>query len=158
MKNRHRLLGALLLALVAATLAKGVEAAAFRGSDYVRIEVPHMGQAVTFFRDVLACQPVAPAASDAAAQASRLMSCGAGSMVELVAAPAPAAATHQDAGPVRLVTDNLAGADRWLQRKGVRVIGAPQKSGGQTVLNFVAPWGLRMQLVSWRTSVATAGP
>lgn len=161
MKSHCRFLGMLLLGLLATVLSKGVDAAAFQNNDYVRIDVPDMIQGVTFFRDVLACQLIDPPATTgrgAAPPASSLMSCGTGSIVELVASASPAHASKHATRPVRLVATNLAGAEQWLRREGVQVIGPPGKHAGETVVNFIAPWGLRMQLVSWQAGVTTAGP
>lgn len=161
MKIHYRLVAVVLVGLLASALSKGVDAAAYQDNDYVRIEVPDMTQGVAFFRDVLACQPINPSAVSsrtAAPRASSLMSCGLDSIVELVAAPSPAHASNHGARPVRLEANNLAGADHWLERKGVKVIGPPRTSAGETVVNFITPWGLKMQLVSWQTAVTTAGP
>ncbi|MFA6232370.1 MAG: VOC family protein [Rhodanobacter sp.] len=161
MKIHYRLLTMVLLGLLATALSKGVDAAAFQDNDYVRIDVPNMTQGVRFFRDVLACQPINPSAitgRGATPHASSLMSCGSDSIVELVASPASAHASNHGTRPVRLMANHLAGADRWLRRKGVLVIGPPRTRAGETVVNFITPWGLRMQLVSWQTDVTTAGP
>lgn len=161
MKSRYRLLGVAMLGMLASTLSKGVDAAAFRDNDYVRIDVPDMTQGVTFFRDVLACQPIGPSSISSRGlrpPASSLMSCGPDSIVELVASPSPARASNHDARPVRLMATSLAGADQWLRRKGIEVIGPPRTRGGETVVNFITPWGLMMQLVTWQSNVTTAGP
>jgi hypothetical protein len=54
-------------------------------------------------------------------------------------------------------------ADQWLRREGVQVIGTSvtMKAGphaGQTVVNFVAPWGLQLQLVGWNKSQLATAP
>jgi hypothetical protein len=81
------------------------------------------------------------------------------------AAHSPSTARHstnRGNEPIQFSTDDVAHAGQWLRREGVTVIGTPvtAKSGahaGQTVVNFVAPWGLQLQLVGWnRSQVATA--
>jgi len=139
MKICYRVLGLVLLGLLATAVSKGADADTLQDNDYVRIDVPEMTQDVTFFRDVMACQAINPDAMtgrDAGQHASSLMSCGPDEIVELVASPHPAHASNHGARPVRLMANNLADADQWLQRDGL-----PHRSGGETVVNFTTPWG-----------------
>lgn len=153
-------------------------AASVHDSDYVAISVPDVQQATAFFHDVLDCEEVDSAAGDESRQGghvahdarpvSRLLLCDDGTVVELFdahAAHSPSLARHaMDRGsePIAFSADNVAHADRWLRREGVKVLGAPVAAvtgphAGQTVVNFVAPWGLRLQLVGRSPSqVATA--
>lgn len=152
------------VALATPSLGRG---ATFHDGDYVRIGVPNLPQAVAFFRDVLDCQPVNPMSAEGARQ-SRLMVCDSDSIVEIfdnhgIVSPSSARPTGSRDEPVRFVSNDVRNADRWLRNAGVRVIGPPHtlSSGpdaGQTVVDFVSPWGLRLQLVSWGSNVATAGP
>ncbi|MFC5582735.1 VOC family protein [Rhodanobacter terrae] len=153
-------------------------AASVHDSDYVAIGVPDLRQATAFFHNVLDCEEVNPAAGGESLQSghatpdalpvSRLLLCDAGTVVELFdarAAHSASPARHaMDRGsePIAFSADNVAHADRWLRREGVKVIGAPVVAiagphAGQAVVNFVAPWGLRLQLVGRNpTQVATA--
>ncbi len=163
-KSFPSLLAFVMLGAVAAVAATNSRAAVIQDDDYVRIVVPDMAQAATFFRDVLDCQLISPRLdsgdSHQGSRESRLLSCGAGSVIELSAAPSPAtSAGSQHREPIRLISDDVAGAAQWLRHEGVRVLGTPRTlKSGQTVVNFIAPWGLRLQLVSWKTNVTTAGP
>jgi catechol 2,3-dioxygenase-like lactoylglutathione lyase family enzyme len=152
-------------------------AASVHDSDYVAIGVPDLQQATAFFHNVLDCEEVNPAAGDESRASghaardmpsSRLLLCDSGTVVELFDAhcarsPSPARhATDHGNEPIAFSADNVAQADRWLRREGVKVTGAPVAvitgpHAGQTVVNFVAPWGLRLQLVGRSpTQVATA--
>jgi hypothetical protein len=98
-----------------------------------------------------------------------LLDCDSGSIVELFDShgmpPASPAAHPTGSGgePVRFVSSDLRNADQWLHDAGVRAIGPPHTlhsgpNAGQTVVDFVSPWGLKLQLVSWGSDVITAGP
>ena len=141
------LAGAVLLAGAPA----GARAATLGDGDYVRIGVPDLVQASTFFHDVLDCRPVgAPAPVTAGASGSRLLACGSGSMLELFVSPARGpAAPHET---LQFVSDGALRNDAWLRQRGVTVSGTPHRltSGrwaGRMALDFVAPWGMRMRLL-----------
>lgn len=137
----------------------GVRAATLYGGDYARIGVPDLAQAVAFFRDVLACRLIGPESATATVAsddppAPRLVSCGAGSVIELFddRDSAPSFAPHRATPPLQFVSDDVLHAAQWLQRDGVSVIGLPHRAAsgplaGRMVLDFLAPWGLRLQLV-----------
>ena len=150
-------------------------AANVHDSGYVTIGVPNLQQATTFFRNILDCEPVSPVTTDestAARQpalpASRLLLCDSGTVVELFderkARSLSSVRYSIDPGnePIQFSADDVAHADQWLRREGVQVIGTSvtMKTGphtGQTVVNFVTPWGLQLQLVGWNKSqLATA--
>jgi catechol 2,3-dioxygenase-like lactoylglutathione lyase family enzyme len=165
------LLAIALLGSVVISIPSRARAAAFPEGDYVRIGVPDLPQAVGFFRDVLDCQPIsAPAPArqpDGRGDrtGSELLACESGTIVELVQNSASPASSQKPARqrdePVRFTSANVAGAGQWLGRKGVRVIGSPHTltSGphaGMTIVNFEAPWGLRLQLAGWDTNMASA--
>ncbi|EIM04233.1 VOC family protein [Rhodanobacter denitrificans] len=136
----------------------GAGAATLYGGDYARIGVPDLQQAVAFFRDVLNCRPLDPAAGavDSPRQSS-LLACDAGSIIELFderdATLSPARPSPEQVGrTLRFVTDDVVHADQWLRDEGVDVSGMPHRlsSGpltGRLVLDFVSPWGLRLQLL-----------
>lgn len=170
------LAGGLFLAMASVPFSGRAESV--HDSGYVAIGVPDLQQATTFFGDILDCEPLNPAAGSESPEsahaardaqpASRLLLCDSGTVVELfddheMHFPAPERhATNHGNEPITFSADNVAHADRWLRREGVQVIGAPVTvttgpHAGQTVVNFVAPWGLRMQLVGRNPSqVATA--
>ncbi|GGY20781.1 glyoxalase [Rhodanobacter panaciterrae] len=173
------LAGGLLLAL--ASMSFSSYAANVHDNDYVSIGVPDLPQATAFFRNILDCEPVNPVAGSESPEStraghatrdalppSRLLLCDSGTVVELFDAhgmhfPTPARhATDHGSEPITFAADNVAHADRWLRHEGIQVIGAPvtMTSGphaGRTVVNFVAPWGLRLQLVGRTPSqIATA--
>jgi catechol 2,3-dioxygenase-like lactoylglutathione lyase family enzyme len=154
-------------------------AASVHDNDYVAIDVPNLQQATAFFHNVLDCEQVNPAAGSEPVQngrathddvpASRLLLCDSGTVVELFdahAAQSPSLArraTDHGSEPIAFSADNVAHADRWLRREGVQVTGAPVAvitgpHAGQTVVNFVAPWGLRLQLVGRSPSQVATVP
>jgi catechol 2,3-dioxygenase-like lactoylglutathione lyase family enzyme len=154
-------------------------AASIHDSGYVTIGVPNLQQATTFFRNILNCAPVNPVATDesttstasrrSALSASRLLLCDSGTVVELFdehGARSLSSARHStDRGnePIQFGADDVAHADQWLRREGVQVIGTSEtmKTGphaGQTVVNFVTPWGLQLQLVGWNKSQLATAP
>lgn len=166
------------LLLVMAGMPVSSHAAGVHDSGYVTIGVPDLQQATTFFRDILDCEPISPIATDESGDAdhvtrngvppSTLLLCDAGTVVELfdnhgLHSPSPERhATNRSNEPVQFSADDVAHADQWLRREGVKVIGAPVTlttgpHAGQTLVNFVTPWGLPLQLVGWnRSQVATA--
>ncbi len=158
-----------LLALGAAFVPLHGHAATLHGSDYVMLAVPDLSQAAAFFENVLDCRLLGENAdADSGPVSSMLLSCDSGSLIELSEAShiAPAPEVNQsDRGdePVRFTSDDVANAAQWLRHQGVQIIGFPQilSSGpqaGQTVVNFVSPWGLKLQLVGSDAKVITAGP
>jgi catechol 2,3-dioxygenase-like lactoylglutathione lyase family enzyme len=166
-KSLVSLLVVILLGAVALAMPSLGRSAAFHDGDYARIGVPNLPQAVAFFRDVLDCQPVDPISVEGARQ-SRLMACDSDSIVELfddhgTASPSPAHRAGKRDEPLRFVSSDVRNADQWLRSAGVRVIGSPHtlRSGpdaGQTAVDFMSPWGLRLQLVSLNSNVAAVGP
>lgn len=163
-------MGKKLLILLHIVLSLGLIAPSVAGAatpheeGYVRVGVPDLPQAVTFFRNVLDCGLMAPgSAADADAAVSVLLSCGEDSVVELVAAPgnSPSPA-NETAQPLLFVSDNVPQAGKWLRRQGVIVGGAPHRltSGplaGRVVLDFMAPWGLRLRLLDRSTGEPDGG-
>ncbi|WP_254423919.1 VOC family protein [Rhodanobacter sp. C03] len=143
------------------------------------IGVPDLAQATAFFRNILDCEPIGLTAvntttSEAGSQhagvpSSRLLLCDSGNVVELFdnhAANSLSASRHsanRSNEPISFSAGDVAHADRWLRHEGVNVIGSPMTAtsgphAGQTVVNFVAPWGLRLQLVGRNTSQLATAP
>lgn len=154
---------------LAAVASAGARAATLYGGDYARVGVPDLEQAVAFFQDVLDCRLIGPesAAAEATpgdASPSRLLSCDAGSVVELfdnhgVSSSPASGRTDQ---PLQFVSDDVQHASAWLRHAGVGVSGAPHRltSGplaGRMALDFVSPWGLRLQLLGNDASAPAGG-
>lgn len=136
-----------------ATWSSGARATTLGDGDYARVGVPDLAQAAAFFHDVLDCRPIG-SSTTAAATATRLLSCGGGSMLELFVdrGDSPARITHAKGDALQFVTDDALRTDAWLRQRGVAVSGAPHRltSGpwtGRMALDFVAPWGLRIRLL-----------
>jgi catechol 2,3-dioxygenase-like lactoylglutathione lyase family enzyme len=146
----------------------GARAATLYGGDYARIGVPDLEQAAAFFRNVLDChligpEPIATTVAPDGAPASRLVSCDAGSVIELFdnRGMPSSSVPHPATQPLQFVADDVFHAGQWLRRDGASVAGSPHRvtSGplaGRTVLDFAAPWGLRLQLIGRDESHAPA--
>ncbi len=145
--------------IVSAWLPCPIHAQSLRHSvDYARVNVPDVGQALAFFRNVLDCERID---TSAGVETSALMECQSGMVLELVRAGSgqiPAMST-----PLRFVGGDVAHADRWLRKEGAHAVGKPvvADSGpdaGQTMINFTSPWGLRLQLVGTTDDRITSLP
>ncbi|MEP7187245.1 MAG: VOC family protein [Rhodanobacter sp.] len=129
-----------------------------RGGDYAQIAVPNVQAAVSFFRNVLDCEAINTSAS---VKTSALMVCQSGMVLDLVLSQQGESAVG--ATPLRFVVKDVAHADRWLRNEGARVIGKPVLStsgpdAGQTLVNFVSPWGMRLQLAGSTGNKVSAVP
>jgi catechol 2,3-dioxygenase-like lactoylglutathione lyase family enzyme len=157
---------------LAAIAPSSARAATLYGGDYVSVGVPDLGQAVAFFQDVLDCRLIGPESVVAKASsddvpASRLLSCDAGSVVELFdnrgVSPSPASGrADRPLRPLQFVSDDVQHASEWLRHTGVNVSGSPHRltSGplaGRMVLDFVSPWGLRLQLLGSDANAPASG-
>ena len=155
---RKSLLSLLLLMFsLLAIVPPGARATTLHDNGYARVGVPNLAQAVTFFQDVLDCRLIGPQSTPAGATpASRLLSCDAGSIVELFVI-SPSSTPNRTALPLQFISANVLHADAWLQRQGASVSEPPHRltSGplaGRMALDFVAPWGLRLQLIDSRAT------
>ncbi|OOG41483.1 VOC family protein [Rhodanobacter sp. C05] len=167
------------LLLVMAGVPFNSHAASIHDSGYVSIGVPDLAQATAFFRNALDCEPIGPVAVNAttleagsrrtSAPSSRLLLCDSGNVVELFdnhganSLPALRYSANRGNEPIPFSADDVTHADRWLRHEGVSVIGLPMTAtsgphAGQTVVNFVAPWGLRLQLVGRSTRQLATAP
>lgn len=157
---RKSLLSLLLLMFgLVAMVPSSARAATLYGGDYVAIAVPDLAQAVAFFQDVLDCRLIGPVTNPPPHEPpkSRLLSCNAGSIVELfderTASSSAVRLLRAKAGqPLQFVTDDVVHAGEWLRHEHVSVHGAPHRltsgsQAGRMVLDFKAPWGLRLQLL-----------
>lgn len=118
-----------------------------RGMDHVGFTVPHLDQAVTFFVEVLGCEPfyeLGPFAADddwmrvhlnvhprAVMRRLKFLRCGHGSNFEIFEYEAPDQAPqpprNSDVGGHHLAfyVDDMAAAVAHLRARGVRVLGEP---------------------------------
>ncbi|MDQ6647193.1 MAG: VOC family protein, partial [Pseudomonadota bacterium] len=118
-----------------------------RSRDYAQVAVPDVRAAASFFRNVLDCEFIDTSAS---AKTSTLMACQSGTVLDLVLSEPGKSSVRTT--PLRLTVSDVDTADQWLRKEGARVVGVPVKAtsgpdAGQTVVNFVSPWGMRLQLV-----------
>lgn len=156
-KSFLTLLAMVSLGALAGVVSPGSRATTFQDNDYASIEVPEMAQAVQFFADVLGCEPIGPR-SEATSPGSMLLACGPGSVVELTTAPAGAGLAWRD-HPIQLRSDDLVATARSLRQKGVSTLGKPRRlTSGQTEVDLIAPWGLRVELVSRQANARIAAP
>jgi catechol 2,3-dioxygenase-like lactoylglutathione lyase family enzyme len=147
-----------------------------RGVDHIGFTVPSLDEAVSFFVEVLGCEPffeVGPFVADdnwmlehlnvhprTVMRKIRFLRCGHGSNFELFEYEAPDQVRQQpknsDWGGHHLAfyVDDIDAAVSYLKAKSVRVLGAPtiRTSGptaGQTWVYFLTPWGMQLELVSF---------
>jgi len=132
-------------------------ATSFQDADYTRIEVPEMTQAVKFFTAVLGCEPIGPRL-ESARSSSLLLACTPGSVVELTTAPTSRRSGHPG-NPIQLMSDDPVATAHSLRQKGMNSVGKQRRlASGQTAVDLVAPWGLRLQLVSRVADARIATP
>lgn len=167
--------------LLAAAVCSGSPASAempgLRGTDHLGFTVPDLDQAVSFFQDVIGCEPffaLGPFSggdsdwmnvhlnvdAKATIPALRTMRCGHGVNLEIFTYTAP----EQQSSPPRnsdigghhlaFYVDDMAAAVAHLKEKGVTMFGDPTSmtegpSAGETWMYFLAPWGMTLELVSY---------
>ncbi|WP_096704839.1 VOC family protein [Magnetospirillum sp. 15-1] len=147
-----------------------------RGTDHMGFTVPDLDEAVTFFVDVIGCEPfyeLGPFQAEDDWMATHLdvhprtvmrrlkfLRCRHGSNFELFEYEAPDQKRTQprnsDVGGHHLAfyVDDMDRAVAYLRSKGVRVLGEPTvrtggPNGGQTWVYFLSPWGMQLELVSF---------
>lgn len=166
----------------AATAASADSIPGMRGHDHTGITVPDMGQAVSFFTDVVGCQKAmsfGPFADDkgtfmqdvlgvdpkAVIEEITLMRCNFGSNIELFKYTAPdqkdLTPKNSDIGGFHIAfyVDDVAAAKAYLEGKGVKTRMGPipveqGPAAGQTILYFQAPWGLQLEAISYPKGMA----
>jgi catechol 2,3-dioxygenase-like lactoylglutathione lyase family enzyme len=163
-----------LAALAAGALggARADELPGLRGHDHTGITVPDMDQAVHFFTDVLGCQAamtfgpfsglgeVLNINPEARIDNITMVRCGAGSNIELFKYTSPdqkdMTPKNSDIGGmhIALYVDDVQKAKDYLDSKGVKTFKGPIPIGegpaaGETILYFVAPWGLQLEAISY---------
>lgn len=141
----------LVAALIAFSALPGTGRAASGG--YVSLEVPDVAQATGFFQHVMNCDVISQNASDPAEPAA-MLDCGDGVTVELrrqrVTSAVRTASVHRQV--MVLATDDAIAATAWLRANHVVIVGQPARTAEgmsrKVVVDFMAPWGQPMELVS----------
>lgn len=109
-------------------------------SDYARLGVPDMRQAVAFFENVMGC---APLSGGAGTGSSILLECANDRVLELTHA-SDNPALHGT--PVRFRSSDLASASAALRSHHLHTVDHSPQRGVQAV-EFLTPWGQRIELV-----------
>lgn len=153
-----------------------------RGIDHIGITVPDVKQAIAFFETVVGCRRAmsfGPISDDkgtfmtdvldvdakAVIQEIALVRCGNGSNIEIFQYTAPDQKTpairNSDIGGhhIAFYVDDVAAAKTYLDAKGVRTFFGPLPidqgpAAGQTILYFLAPWGLQLEAISYPKGMA----
>jgi len=174
--------GAAIGLMAAATVANAKSLPTMRGVDHVGITVLETKPAVDFFEKVLGCKQMAQFGPFSDPKGSfmkdlvnvhprsvinkiTLLRCGNGSNIELLEYRAPNQKTarprNSDASGhhIAFYVDDIAKAAAYLKKNGVKTFLGPftVKGGpaaGQTILYFLAPWGLQMELISYPKGMA----
>ncbi|WP_367196766.1 VOC family protein [Amorphus sp. 3PC139-8] len=153
-----------------------------KGIDHVGVTVPNMDEAVGFFVDVLGCRKAmsfGPFRDDegtfmtdlvnvhprAVIDTITLVRCGNGSNIELFQYQAPDQATeppkNSDVGGhhIAFYVDDIDAAATYLRDQGVRTMMGPVpiedgSAAGQSIMYFLAPWGLQLEAISYPNGMA----
>jgi len=147
-----------------------------KGTDHIGFTVPNLDEAVTFFVDVIGCEPfydLGPFQSSDDWMADHLnvhprtvmrrlkfLRCRNGSNFEIFEYEAadqnPAQPKNSDVGGHHLAfyVDDMGEAVAYLKARGVKVLGEPTvrtsgASAGQSWVYFLSPWGMQLELVSY---------
>ena len=173
---------ATIAAALFATAAHADGVPTLRGHDHTGITVPDMKQAIDFFTNVIGCKeamhfgPFADEKGDfmhallnvnprAVIHQITLMRCGYGSSIELFQYSSPdqknMTPKNSDVGGYHIAfyVDDVKAAKDYLDSKGVKTFFGPfpVKEGpaaGQTIVYFLAPWGLQMEAISYPEGMA----
>lgn len=177
----------LLIAAASAAAFAGVSAHAdtlpgMRGVNHIGLTVPDVGEAVSFFTDVLGCEKATsfgPFRDDEGTFMQDLLNvnprafineitmirCGFGSNIELFDYVSPdqteAFPRNSDIGDYHLAVyvDDIDEAATYLKAQGLRTLLGPLPvtegpGAGQTILYFFTPWGLQMEAISFPNGMA----
>jgi catechol 2,3-dioxygenase-like lactoylglutathione lyase family enzyme len=153
-----------------------------RGHDHTGITVPDVKAATAFFTDVIGCkhamsfgpfmddkgtfmQDVVNVNPRAVIEEISMVRCGYGSNIELFQYKSPDQAKtepkNSDYGGhhIALYVDDIAKAADYLKSKGVKTMQGPipvneGPAAGQSILYFLTPWGLQMELISYPKGMA----
>ena len=177
------LLAAIGLALGAsATPASADSIPGLRGHDHTGVTVPDVKAATAFFTDVIGCshamcfgpfkddkgtfmQDVVNVNPRAVIEEISMVRCGYGSNIELFQYQSPDQAKteprNSDYGGhhIALYVDDIAKAAEYLHAKGVKTMQGPipvneGPAAGQSILYFLTPWGMQMELISYPNGMA----
>lgn len=177
-------LGAALLGALAAAPAAAEGLPTLRGHDHTGITVQTMKEGLDFFVGVLGCKQAmsfGPFSDDkgtfmqdlvnvnprAVIKQITMVRCGTGSNIELFEYTSQDQKTviprNSDIGGyhIALYVDDIKKAAAYLKEKGIKTFlgPLPVKEGpaaGQTILYFLAPWGLQLELISYPKGMAYA--
>jgi len=153
-----------------------------RGHDHTGITVPDIKQAADFFINVLGCKEAmsfGPFADEkgtfmadllnvnprAVINQITLVRCGYGSNIELFQYSSPDQKTvtpkSSDIGGYHIAfyVDDIKAAKDYLDSKGVKTFFGPfpvneGPAAGQSIVYFLAPWGLQMEIISYPKGMA----
>ncbi len=153
-----------------------------RGHDHTGITVPDVKAATAFFTDVLGCSHAmsfGPFRDDkgtfmqdavnvnprAVIDEISMVRCGYGSNIELFQYEAPDQAKtlpkNSDIGGhhIALYVDDIQKAADYLHSKNVKTMQGPipvneGPAAGQSILYFLTPWGMQMELISYPKGMA----
>jgi catechol 2,3-dioxygenase-like lactoylglutathione lyase family enzyme len=153
-----------------------------RGNDHTGITVPDIKQALDFFTNVLGCQHAmtfGPFSDDkgtfmqdllnvhprAKIEQISLVRCGYGSNIELFQYSSPdqkdATPKNSDIGGYHIAfyVDDIKAAADYLKANNVRTLMGPLPvdqgpAAGQSILYFMAPWGLQFEAISYPKGMA----
>ncbi|WP_049620938.1 VOC family protein [Frateuria defendens] len=142
--------GSLKLALFLLLALGAAAPAAHAGDDdYVRLDVPQLQQAVTFFHEVMGCEPL-----EAGPAGSALLECAHGMVLEL--AETAAANGDETGGRVRFRTDDARSMAAWLRSRHLMAIehSRPATPGRVVTVDFLTPWGLPLEVVGYDSTPA----
>jgi catechol 2,3-dioxygenase-like lactoylglutathione lyase family enzyme len=173
-------IGTALLAGASAARADGMPG--MRGHDHTGITVPDIKQAADFFINVLGCKEAmsfGPFADEkgnfmadllnvnprAVIKEITLVRCGYGSNIELFQYSSPDQKTvepkNSDIGGYHIAfyVDDIKAAKDYLDSKGVKTFFGPfpvneGPAAGQSIVYFLAPWGLQMEIISYPKGMA----
>ncbi len=176
------LMAALAMIVFAATPAAAQGLPTLRGHDHTGITVPSMKEGLDFFVGILGCKQAmsfGPFADEhgtfmadtlnvnprAVIKQITMIRCGMGSNIELFEYASPDQKTvlpkNSDIGGYHIAfyVDDINKAARYLQAKGIKTLAGPLpvKEGpaaGQTILYFLAPWGLQLELITYPKGMA----
>src|ERR1700735_5584350 len=155
-----------------------------RGHDHTGVTVPDVKAATAFFTDVLGCKHAmsfGPFMDDkgtfmqdavnvnprAVIEQISMVRCGYGSNIELFQYTSPDQSTtepkNSDLGGhhIALYVDDIDKAAAYLKEKNVKTMQGPipikeGPAAGQSILYFLTPWGLQMELISYPKEMAYA--
>jgi catechol 2,3-dioxygenase-like lactoylglutathione lyase family enzyme len=153
-----------------------------RGHDHTGVTVPDIKQAIDFFTNILGCQQAmsfGPFSDDkgtfmqdlldvnprAKIEQITMMRCGYGSNIELFQYSSPdqknAIPKNSDIGGYHIAfyVDDIKAAADYLKANNVRTMMGPLPveqgpAAGQSILYFMAPWGLQFEAISYPKGMA----